>query len=229
MTAPIPLAPVRPAAAATIALLVAAGGVNAFGTWSDWNRYWVVADYVDGVPGVGVSDLVSADNTSASAGWLMLLALAAAAAVFLTWLWRARNNAERLSRAEHRLGRGWTIGAWFCPIVNLWLPRQILDDIWSTSRPGVPTDQYRVHGLERSPLVRWWWWALIANWVVTLLVRLQLRGEVSVDLLQTVAVYSTVSMLLVIAAAVLLIRIVRQVTEWQSIPRHVDELRPQQA
>jgi hypothetical protein len=28
-------------------------------------------------------------------------------------------NSERLSRVHHRMGRGWTIGAWFCPVVNL--------------------------------------------------------------------------------------------------------------
>lgn len=207
------------ATAATVALVVS-GAANVFGTWADWNRYWVADDYVTGAPGIGIADLVGADNTSAGAFWLLLIALAATAALFLTWLWRARTNAELINNAEHRLPRGWTIGGWFCPIVNLWFPRFVLDDIWRTSRPGVPTDQHRVHGLEQSPLIRAWWYALIGNWVLMLFLRLQTRGEVSASTLQTIAAFSTISMVLVLIAAGLLIRVIRQITEWQSVPRY---------
>jgi hypothetical protein len=214
------LAPVAQVATVAQLMLVVSSATNAFSTWSDWNRYWVAEDYVAGVPGVGVADLVGADNTSASSTWLTLLALLATAAVFLTWLWRARHNAELLSRAEHRLSRGWTIGGWFCPIVNLWFPRFVVDDIWRASRPGVPTDQYRVHGLEKSPLVRAWWYTLIVNWLVLLFLRFETRGPLSVDTLATVAVYSTVSLVLLVTAAALLARIIRQITAWQSVPRY---------
>lgn len=214
------LTPLSQAATAATALLAVSCAVNVYGTWADWNRYLVADDVVTGAPGVGIADLVGADNTSAGAFWLMLIALALTAAVFLTWLWRARTNAELINTAEHRLPRGWTIGGWFCPIVNLWFPRLILDDIWRTSRPGVPADQRRVHGLEQSPLVRAWWYALLANWVLMLFLRLQTRGEVTASTLQTIAAFSTVSLLLVLAAAALLIRVIRQVTEWQSVPRY---------
>lgn len=227
MTSPEPLSPaqtlrlhpIRTPATATIVLLVVVCAVNVFGTWAAWNSYWIADDYVSGAPGVGVAELVGADNTALSAVWLTFIAVAATAAALLTWVWRARNNAERISSAEHRLRRGWAIGGWFCPIVNLWYPRFIVDDIWRTSRPDVPTDVYRVDGLEPSGLVRTWWYTVVANGLLSLVMRADTAGEVTVDTLKSVAAYSTVGTVIVGVAAVLLIQVIRQITAWQSIPR----------
>jgi hypothetical protein len=213
------LLPVRPIATVATTMLFANCAANVFGTWTDWRRYEVAADYVAGEPGVGVADLVTADNLAMGAVWLAVLALLAAATVFLTWLWRTRVNAERLCRAQHRLSRGWTIGAWFVPVVNLWFPRQVVDDIWRTSRPGVPEDTYRVDGLEPSPLVRVWWYTMIANVLVILALRAETRGDVTLDVLKAAAVYGTVSTLLLLVGATLLSQVIRRITHWQSMPR----------
>jgi hypothetical protein len=213
------LLPVRPIATVATTMLFANCAANVFGTWTDWHRYQVATDYVNGEPSTGVADLVSADNLSMGAVWLAVLALVAAAMVFLTWLWRARLNAERLCRAEHRWSRGWTVGAWFVPVVNLWFPRQVVDDIWRTSRPGVPADTYRVDGLDQSPLVRAWWYTMLANVLVVLVLRAETRGEVTIEVLKAAALYGTVSTLLLLLGATLLSQVIRQITQWQSTPR----------
>jgi hypothetical protein len=213
------LLPVRPIATVATTMLFANCAANVFGTWTDWHRYQVAADYVAGEPGVGVADLVSADNLAMGAVWLAVLALLAAATVFLTWLWRARVNAERLCRAQHRWSRGWTIGAWFVPVVNLWFPRQVVDDIWRTSKPGVPKDTYRVDGLEPSPLVRAWWYTMLVNVLVVLVLRAETRGEVTLDVLKAAALYGTVSTLVLLVGATLLSQVIRRITHWQSMPR----------
>jgi hypothetical protein len=213
------LLPVRPIATVATTMVFTNCAANLFATWTDWHRYQVAADYVAGEPDVGVADLVSADNLAMGAVWLTVLALGAAATVFLTWLWRARVNAERLCRAEHRWSRGWTVGAWFVPVVNLWFPRQVVDDVWRTSRPGVPEDTYRVDGLGTSPLVGAWWYSLLANVLVVLALRVETRGEVTVDVLRAAALYGTVSTLLLLVSATLLSQVIRQITHWQSMPR----------
>ena len=108
---------------------------------------------------------------TSSALWVNLFAVAVSAAVFLTWLWRARVNSDHLSDVQHRMSRGWTIGAWFIPIGNLWLPRRILDDIWRTSRPEARPDVWRAGDMPLSPLVRTWWLLTLANAVVSFLTR----------------------------------------------------------
>ena len=218
-TRPLALLPVRPISTVATTMLFASCAANVFATYADWHRYWVAADFVAEEPGVGLADLVSADNLAMGAVWLMLLALFAAAAVFLTWLWRARVNAERLCGAEHRRSQGWTAGAWFVPVVNLWFPRQVVDDIWRTSRPDVPADTYRVDGLPQSPLVRAWWYTMLANAAVVLQMRADTRGPVTLTVLKSAAVYGTISTLLLLLGATLLSQVIRQITNWQSTPR----------
>lgn len=92
------LQPVRTAATAAGALVGLTCVLSAVDTWADWHAYQVVEDYVAGTPGVGVSDLVGADNVRFGAGLPYLLAYLAAGIVFLVWLWRARRNAENLRR-----------------------------------------------------------------------------------------------------------------------------------
>jgi hypothetical protein len=115
--------------------------------------------------------------------------------------------------------------------VNLWSPRRIVDDIWRASRPDVPADQYLVDPLPLSPLIRAWWFTILANNVLLVLLHLRSpRIDVTLDVLKTNAVYSTLSTLLIIAAGIPLIKVVRQITEWQSTPRVTpEELTYQQA
>lgn len=51
---------------------------------------------------------------------------------FLAWFRRARINAE--GRGWHqRFARGWTLWGWIVPVVSLWIPLQVMDDIWQAS------------------------------------------------------------------------------------------------
>lgn len=219
----IPFAPVRNLSVAASALILAVCATYVYGTWADWNAYSMLVDYLDDVPGVTMADLHLADEMSTSAFWVSVFAVVMAGSVFLTWLWRARANSNHLSDAQHRMSRGWTIGAWFIPIGNLWLPRRILDDIWRTSRPDVPRDVWRVDDLPYSPLIRAWWLLLLTNFVMSVLTSFEVRGTISVvrltDHFQTLAVYSTISTLVAIAMAVVLIMVIRQITAWQTAAR----------
>ena len=55
-----------------------------------------------------------------------------------------------------RFGAGWSIGAWFIPIFNLWRPKQIANDIWRGGDPAA-RDNSAWAALRVSPLVHWWW------------------------------------------------------------------------
>lgn len=75
--------------------------------------------------------------------------------VFVTWLFLACRNVV-LYGVRSRRSPGWAIGAWFIPVVNLWWPKQVVDDALRGSRANVPagTDVSR---LPRSGVVTAWW------------------------------------------------------------------------
>jgi hypothetical protein len=107
--ASLPLAPVRALATATSVLIVIVCAADLYITWTAWNTHSAVSDYLAGLPGSSVDDLAAADNATTSAAWVNMLAIVASTTVFLTWLWRARVNSERMAHLTHRLSRGWTI------------------------------------------------------------------------------------------------------------------------
>jgi eukaryotic-like serine/threonine-protein kinase len=59
----------------------------------------------------------------------------ACAIAFISWMHRAYSNFDALPNAHRRWATGWSIGAWFVPILNAFRPKQIINDIWRSGRP----------------------------------------------------------------------------------------------
>ncbi|WP_307537245.1 DUF4328 domain-containing protein [Streptomyces sp. V3I8] len=148
--------PVGPGKAAAVAI-GAAVATDLFALWSDFLTY-DVADRLagDGFGAVPEADIDRADVLYGVAGVVQTIAVVVAAVLFLVWFQRARVNAEVFDPFGHRMKRGWTCWGWFVPIVNLWFPRRIMEDVWTASSPAgrVP------HGLVNS------WWTL---WIIALI------------------------------------------------------------
>ena len=74
---------------------------------------------------------------------------------FLIWWWRAYSNLPAITGQELRFGRGWAIGAWFVPILNLWRPKQIGNDIWRGGDRSARGNRDWT-SLPVNQLVHWW-------------------------------------------------------------------------
>ncbi|WP_327184740.1 DUF4328 domain-containing protein [Streptomyces sp. NBC_01334] len=145
-------------ARATVALLGLVIAADLFALWADFVMYDVTGDIAAG--SLREPDRARhADRLFDRAAYGQTAALLACIVVFLCWFHRVRVNAEVFRPDGHSKSRGWTVGAWFTPIVNLWYPRRIALDIWDASSPGNPWDRPRPHG----PVNAWW-----AMWIVSL-------------------------------------------------------------
>ncbi len=143
------------AVAVLLGLVIA---TDLFAVWADVMSYDVLGTLVDGEVSEDVQRRAErADSLSAAAGVAQTVALLCTAVVFLVWFYRVRVNAEVFNPFGHRKKRGWAVGGWFVPVVNLWFPRRIALDTWDASGPW---EAPRPHGL-----VNGWW----AAWVVSLL------------------------------------------------------------
>jgi len=105
---------------------------------------------------------VDAEDTFAIGSVLYLVSAIAGAVGFLVWWYRAYSNLPGLTGQALRFGRGWSIGGWFVPILSLWRPKQIANDIWRGADPAARGNSAWT-SLDVSPLVHWWWALFLLN------------------------------------------------------------------
>ena len=180
--------------------------------WSDWYSFQTLKKYGD-----DPDQLAEADLVSGSLGIVAALALLAAAAVFIVWLWRVRWNAEMFCRGEHRFTRGWVLGSWICPVVNLWYPKQVVDDIVAASDPRTDPYTENLREIPGTRLVWAWWLTWVAGLVSGNIVqRGVLAGSTQLGDLRTNVVLSSISALATTAAAVLAVILIERLDELQT-------------
>ncbi|MGY0060910.1 DUF4328 domain-containing protein [Streptomyces sp. LZ34] len=188
------------------------------------DQYGVIGDMLDGEL-VSRRDLNDADDFYTGAAALYFCLMVAIVIVWAIWFRRLRLNAEVFAPGQHRFGSGWAAGSWFTPVVNLWFPKQIANDIWRASSPQGP------HNVRRGLLNGWWvtWIAgFVANFVGTIRYN-TLRNKVESDSynpslseaksdiedLHGILALDMFAVLVFIAAAILALLLVRQITAMQ--------------
>ncbi|MCX5256922.1 DUF4328 domain-containing protein [Streptomyces canus] len=120
--------------------------------------------------------------------------------LFLVWLARSRRNAQELSPQASLPSRGWTIGAWFIPVVNFFVPRRFVLDIGRASSASWEPKR-------DATLVNLWWIAWIAHALVLVVAGRVAPGSMA---------FLVVAEALMIAAAVLLGFVIERITALQS-------------
>ncbi|MGW8885089.1 DUF4328 domain-containing protein [Streptomyces sp. NPDC055749] len=154
----------------------------------------------------------SADRLYFMSGSFQVMAMLATAVVFIIWFHRVRMNAEVFDASAQPMKPGWTIGAWFIPIANLWLPRRIAGGIWTASAQTNTDGSWRT--VSHAPINLWW-----GVWVFSLLFsRYTAKQYEQAELPQEImdaAGLVVLSDALDIVAAVLAILFVRKLTRMQ--------------
>lgn len=159
--------------------------------------------------------LTFAEWVEAIAGYASFLPYLGCAITFIVWLFRTRHNAEVLCAVRHRRARGWLIAGWIVPVVSLWFPKQVVDDIWRASDPRTPATRVTLRELPHAGLVTAWW----VSWLVWLIVaegssRIALHGETVSDR-QLSSLVTAVSIVPFLLAGVFVIVVVGRITRFQ--------------
>ena len=199
-----------------IGALVATILVDVFAMWVDLREIQLMNRLLDGdLP--STADLDANDDRQALAGTLLFVSFVVTIVAFVRWFSRAYKNLPALGATDLRFTKGWAIGAWFVPFLNLWRPKQIANDIWRASDPAATPDQrntWRDKPVSELLLV---WWIV---WVVSLYAwnastRLAFSGD-DAGGVRNGDYADLVSLGLDIVAALLAIAVVRRMTDRQS-------------
>lgn len=160
----------------------------------------------------GSEAVVASDERLAAGGAALLATFLVSTILWLLWFHRAYRNVESFGSVAMRFGTGWAVGAWFVPILNLFRPKQIANDIWRGTEPEPPEGRTWTEP-RVAPLVHWWWAAwLVANFLGNLSFRM-LNDAGTLDAERTAVAVDIAAGISIVVASVLALRFVRAVTE----------------
>lgn len=139
-----------------VALLAASLVVGVVAVISDLLELSLI-NRVAGGEFVTIEELNASDQRQGMIGIIQLVVLLITGILFIAWTFRTYSNLEPLQSGELRYGRGWAIGGWLLPIANLFIPKQIINDVWRGSDPtfaheGDPWNTRPISGV----LTLWW-------------------------------------------------------------------------
>ncbi|MFG1945022.1 DUF4328 domain-containing protein [Nonomuraea sp. NPDC048826] len=210
---PLPLRPARGVAFLAVGGLVLDSVVGLGAIVIDLQRAAFIDQVVADPMSATLEEAEASDALYALSGMVEIGVYVLTAVAFLIWMFRVRANAEIIAPDEQRHARPWAIFAWFVPIISLWFPKQIVDDIWSASH-GNPNDPW-----PRSRLVTLWWtlW-LIGNWVTWAAARLLFNAQ-ELESMASAARFDAVSCVLMLMAAVPAALVVLRISNAQEARR----------
>jgi hypothetical protein len=172
-------------------------------------------------PGPGTPSTLS-DLVFGAEGLVLLLV----AVVFLAWFRRVYRNLEALGARGLRFKAGWAVWGWFVPLLGLFRPKQLLNDVWRAGDPDLPADDPGSWRRRPVPGVLTWWWlaflaSITARAITTqsfhTLAVLMTFGLLSapLDLVPPNSGVQSLADLLTVVAGLLALRVVRMTTDRQ--------------
>lgn len=157
------------------------------------------ADEIDGsLPGLAHNLLPLAE----------LAALITSFVLLIRWLRRAYWNLHALQQ-HLDYSEGWAAGAWFVPFVNLYRPYSIVKEVWRQTQL-LASERVDPHGLLRA----WWVLFTLRSFVSNVSGRL-VGSAATTEQVQSATGVDLVSAVLGIATALLTVRVVRRIAEFE--------------
>jgi hypothetical protein len=179
-----------------------------------------IGEIVDPTRMIRVSD-------QANSPWLLIQATTglfqstiyiATAVTFLIWIFRIYKNLDSLVNQQHReFSAGWAVGWWFVPFANLVKPFQVAREAWFDSSPDIEIEQtFLSASLRTAPTYMGVWWGTwIASNIFSNVAGAYARNMRSLSDLAILGVIFAVATSFSIVAAVLCIKLVRDITSRQ--------------
>lgn len=101
---------------------------------------------------------------------------------FLIWVHGVRKNLDVLGAQGLSFSPGWSVGAFFVPVLNLLVPYQVVNEVWRASEPTRVDEPFAWKNVNSSPRVSTWWLAfLLGNGFAVVSDRAYVEGNVAAE------------------------------------------------
>jgi len=148
-------------------------------------------------------------------GIIYLLVYFVSGIVFIQWFRRAYYNLHfRVKRCD--FSEGWAAGCWFVPIVNLFRPVAIMDELWKkTNKLIKEKDSHYIVKSGSFIMVSWWALWIISGFVGRYVARSAFKGETLEDLIGS-SISSIVLSCLAIPLALVTIKMISDYSKMEN-------------
>ncbi len=167
---------------------------------------------------VPLEELERNDDRQMVLGVVHFLLNVATVIVFVIWFHRAHANLTSLGARDLRYTSGWAAGCWFVPIMNLYRPVQIAQEIWRHCAPStLDEDGFQDTKARNSVLIGLWWAIWIAANVIGNFALQALLDASTPEALQAATVADMIAEVVAILAALLAIAVVSSIDARQTV------------
>lgn len=165
---------------------------------------------------ITIAEAEANDSRQAGIAGLQMMTLLVTAVLFLMWIHRSHRNLPALGAHDLKYSPGWAVGYFFIPILNLFRPYQVVEEIWKASDPNVDiSDGSSWQNASTSPVIGLWWvlW-LISGFVGYAFLKMSLGVETVHEIL-TMSWVMMGSDIFSIAPSILLLLVIRAIDSRQ--------------
>lgn len=172
----------------------------------------LAVDYIRSIRGLqagseSLDDAIVVEERLTSFGFVLLITQVVAAALVITWLYKAAKKAEKINPGRMNNTPKWAIWGWFVPFMNLFWPYAIVKDTWHASRRSDPT-------AVPEGVLKTWWGLVLGSWAIDRVVARV--GGPDLDGVVWAVQIALVSSALYVVAGVLLVRIIGMIEQRQA-------------
>ncbi|MBD8389482.1 DUF4328 domain-containing protein [Dysgonomonas sp. BGC7] len=123
--------------------------------------------------------------TEGAVGLLYLSMYIVSAITFIRWFRRAYYNLETLTH-NIAYGEGWAAGAWFVPVMNLFVPYRIMNELYTKTDKYLKQQADRPYPqLKTTYLPIWWALWIIAGIAGNIIFRTSLQDETIAEMIDS--------------------------------------------
>jgi hypothetical protein len=138
--------------------------------------------------------------------------------IFLVWFYRATKNINSFG-AKYVNSPGMAVVWWFIPIMNLWKPHEVAQQIWRASNPEIKlTEGTEWRKVSSSNVITIWWVLGLVSIFAAIVIGAVFDIEGAEDPL-AMSLYQNIVTIPVVVISIIsiiyFIRMIRQISTWQ--------------
>jgi hypothetical protein len=189
-------------------------GITMISAVSDYAQLLLLQRIEEGVY-IEDSVLTLNDVRQSILGILQVILNITFAIVFLFWFRRAYENLGRI-KVNTAYNSQWTIWGWIVPIMNLFRPVQMMNEIWDRTQEKLKTFDGQNNIVRDGLLIGSWWTLHIINsFISRYVMKTAFKEDTLEQLIETTKAY-IISDLLVIPEGLLLVFIIHRISKMET-------------